>query len=255
MDPLLIFVIFGIVFALLFGAVIGYLIANMRKKEVETDKVERPEKQTARPSAASESVALPPAMLTNRTQEDFHPVVCLWRNRQTGKIATEIKGKLYLDPTPLSLEARRKLQDILSEWELWVDLSKRDLVERLRDEYKTEEQPEPVETKPEEKVSPLPSEVAAGAIPSGRREAAVEKPAGLKPMSIVEQIDEILQAKLAASPIENRAIRLIEEENQGVSVWVGLTRYNSIDEVEDEEAFKIIQSAVAEWEKQSGQKR
>ncbi|RQV99250.1 hypothetical protein EH221_00495 [bacterium] len=71
----------------------------------------------------------------------------------------------------------------------------------------------------------------------------------------MEQIDEILQAKLAASPIENRAIRLIEEENQGVSVWVGLTRYNSIDEVEDEEAFKIIQSAVAEWEKQSGQKR
>ena len=73
-------------------------------------------------------------------------------------------------------------------------------------------------------------------------------------MSIVEQIDEILQEMLTASATENRAIRLIEEPNQGVSVWIGLTRYHSIDEVEDPDALQIIQAAVSEWEKRSGEK-
>ena len=77
----------------------------------------------------------------------------------------------------------------------------------------------------------------------------------VKSKSIVEQIDEILQKKLAASATENRAIRLVESQNKGVVVWVGLQHYNGIDEVPDPEVIALIRSAVAEWEQLTGSRR
>jgi len=68
-------------------------------------------------------------------------------------------------------------------------------------------------------------------------------------LSIVEQIDEILQARLSGTPLAERAIRLQPSPEGGVIVWVGLQKFAGVEEVADPDVQAIIRAATAEWEK------
>ena len=76
---------------------------------------------------------------------------------------------------------------------------------------------------------------------------APEKPAAL--LSIVGQIDEILQARLANSPLAGRGIRLQESPDGSVFVWVGVQKFDGVGDVTDPEVQAIIRAATTEWEK------
>jgi hypothetical protein len=64
----------------------------------------------------------------------------------------------------------------------------------------------------------------------------------------VSQIDSLLQARLAGTPLEERGIFLAQSPEGGVAVYVGLTRYNGIDEVPDAQIKAAIRAAISEWE-------
>ena len=66
--------------------------------------------------------------------------------------------------------------------------------------------------------------------------------------SIVTQIDTILQARLAGTPLEDRGVFLAQSPEGGVMVYVGLTKYTGIDDVPDPEIKAAIRSAITEWE-------
>jgi hypothetical protein len=85
-------------------------------------------------------------------------------------------------------------------------------------------------------VAPKPATIA--------KEDRPAAPAG----SMVDQIDAILQAHLARTPLEERGIFLTQSPEGGVNVYVGLTRYGGIDEVPDPEVKAAIRAAVTEWE-------
>lgn len=70
-----------------------------------------------------------------------------------------------------------------------------------------------------------------------------------KPSSIAAQIDEILQEMIDGTPLESKGIRLFESPTKGLIVLVGMTQFNSVDEVTDEEVRKTIHAAVSEWER------
>jgi hypothetical protein len=72
------------------------------------------------------------------------------------------------------------------------------------------------------------------------------------PKSIAVQIDEILQEKLALSPLKDRGIRLMEMPNRGVVVLVGLETYDGVGEVPDPEIQALLKECVAEWENRRG---
>jgi len=71
-------------------------------------------------------------------------------------------------------------------------------------------------------------------------------------MSIVEQVDEILQELLESSTLRGKNIRLTEMPNKGVTVWVGNEYYDGINAVPDEEVKRIIRQAVKKWEESTG---
>ena len=66
--------------------------------------------------------------------------------------------------------------------------------------------------------------------------------------SIVGQIDSILQQRLAGTPLESRGVFLAQSPEGGVNVYVGLTRYNGVDDVPDSEVKAAIRAAISEWE-------
>ena len=68
-------------------------------------------------------------------------------------------------------------------------------------------------------------------------------------LSIVQQIDTVLQEHLATSPLAGRGIRLQESIQGGVEVYVGLQKFETVDDVPDAEIKAAIRSAIAEWEK------
>jgi hypothetical protein len=71
-------------------------------------------------------------------------------------------------------------------------------------------------------------------------------------LSIVEQVDEVLQELLESSLLKGRNIRLTELPNKGVTVWVGNEYYDGINAVPDEDVKRIIRQAVKKWEESSG---
>jgi hypothetical protein len=64
----------------------------------------------------------------------------------------------------------------------------------------------------------------------------------------VSQIDSVLQARLEGTSLGDRGIFLTQSPEGGVIVYVGLTRYNGVDEVPDPEIKAAIRAAISEWE-------
>ncbi len=68
-------------------------------------------------------------------------------------------------------------------------------------------------------------------------------------ISIVAMIDEVLQKKLAGTPLADKKIRLEEGAIGEVVVFIDKERYPGIDSVPDEQIKAIIRAAITEWEK------
>ena len=62
------------------------------------------------------------------------------------------------------------------------------------------------------------------------------------------QIDSVLQARLEGTALADRGIFLTQSPEGGVIVYVGLTRYNGVDDVPDPEIKAAIRAAISEWE-------
>ncbi len=82
------------------------------------------------------------------------------------------------------------------------------------------------------------------------RERAVER-APLeevkKSASMIEQINDILQRKMAEAPGASRGVRLLEGAGGVLRVFIGLQSYN-LEDVPDADVKRMIREAVAEWE-------
>jgi len=68
-----------------------------------------------------------------------------------------------------------------------------------------------------------------------------------KPLSMIEQIDEILQRKMTELAGAPRGVRLVEGAGGSLRVFIGVQSY-AFEDVPDAEVKSIIREAVAEWE-------
>jgi hypothetical protein len=82
---------------------------------------------------------------------------------------------------------------------------------------------------------------------SPAKKPEVEK--SIASLSIVQQIDFILQEHMVNTPLAKRGIRLQESPQGGVEVYVGLQKFHTVDDVPDEIVKTTIRAAIAEWEK------
>lgn len=78
--------------------------------------------------------------------------------------------------------------------------------------------------------------------------AQAELDKSIRAMSIVNQIDTVLQARLVGTPLEKAGIRLQESPEGGVEVIVGIETFPTVDDVRDAVIKREIRAAIAEWE-------
>jgi hypothetical protein len=64
----------------------------------------------------------------------------------------------------------------------------------------------------------------------------------------VAQIDSILQSQIAGTPLIEKGIRLQESPEGGVIVWVGMSKFQGVEDVPDEQIKAAIRAAISVWE-------
>jgi hypothetical protein len=171
---------------------------------------------------------------------------------ENGSFALDLDGT-RVNPLSLSSDQRRRLVDMLNIMRPWLE--GRSAPGTSTKASATPIQPQstsvsdrldtfagaPVQNRPapppiSQPVASRPSTIAKEDRPSA--------PAN----SIVSQIDSVLQARLEGTPLGERGIFLTQSPEGGVMVYVGLTRYNGVDDVPDPAIKAAIRDAISEWE-------
>lgn len=208
--------------ALIIGWVIGFFDSNMRTAQ----KIKAAEQQAQiKLEEAQKKIAQTEQRLAQESHVPAAPVVAddpslLRLKKLGGRYALELDGQPM--PSALPADKKKRLIELLSLIRPWLETA----------------QPEP--------PAP-PKEAAAGSSAQPQPAAVEEKP--FSGLSMIGQINTILQTRLAATRFAKSGIRIQDSIHGGVQVYVGLQKYDAIDDVPDLEIKAEIRAAVAEWEK------
>jgi len=234
----------GLVFVYIFGLYEGRGQGyKKRKAEEQSEKKDQPA----------------PAAPTTVTVDD--PGLLRIKN-EGGSFALDLDG-VRVNPLSLSADQRKRLIDMLNIMRPWLEgrsapapnpsmntmpppapSQPTSISQRLETfgGAPTENKPVPVQPMPPP-VKPI-SQPAASRPPTIAKEDRPSAPAN----SIVSQIDSVLQARLEGTALAERGIFLTQSPEGGVNVYVGLTRYNGVDDVPDPDIKAAIRAAISEWE-------
>jgi hypothetical protein len=179
-----------------------------------------------------------------RALSDSEHAIRLWREGKEKRLVVEIGGVSHYRGSELHADQSRVVSDLIKELQAWLGSA-----------------PAPAEepkiVPPEAKPATL-EEGSSGTSLNplkifGRSLQPMEKtPSDTADLSIVAQIDEILQEKLVDTKFEEKGIRLVEGPDQSMVIQVGLQSFNEIDAVPNEQVRQLIRLSVAEWEKNLG---
>lgn len=232
-PPPVLFLSIGVLVGMAIGWVIGFIDSNNRtSKKIEAAEtraenaiVEAEQKIASIRASEVVNVMDDPGLL-RLTQRDNIPFL-------------EMDGSA-LNIKSVSAEQKRRLIELLTHIRPWVE-GGQPVAAPIK--------PPPAVSSPVNAVPGQPPVSSSG--PSSTQPLPAVKPPeekNIRLLSIVAQIDSVLQSRLVDTPLAQRGIRLTESVVGGVEVYVGLDKYPSIDEVPDMTIQSAIRHAIAEWE-------
>ena len=161
---------------------------------------------------------------------------------ESGYVTLDLDGT-RVDTSAMTAEQRKRLIEMLNLMRPWLE--GKPVAAPARPATPASQPPSIVETSQATPLPPPPPpQPVASRTPVLAKEDRPIAPAG----SIVSQIDSILQARIAGTPIEDKGVFLAQSQEGGVMVYVGLTKYTGIDDVPDPEIKAAIRAAITEWE-------
>ncbi len=212
------------------GWVIGFLDSNLRTakkiKEAETNaeiKIREAERKISSGSSSSPVAQDNPGLLRLKNEN--------------GRYIVEIDG------TPvdraLAPEKKKRLIELITIFRPWLDGGQASQVV-------SQPVTPPVQTQPI--AAPVQEIISRPLQPVSLTAKKPEPEKNIASLSIVQQIDTVLQARLVDTPLANQGIRLQESPHGEVEVYVGLQKYHAVDDVPDTFVKSEIRGAIADWE-------
>ena len=170
-----------------------------------------------------------------------------------GDLRLKMDGQ-RVNTSTLDAEQRKRLIAILTQMRPWLEAPKPAppppqpqpapaTTQNATSEQKTS--PPQVASSSKKTITPAPAADERPTAPPPAEDDDEPAPAS---QSLVAQIDSVLQARLAGTELAEKGIRLQESPEGGVLVWVGISKYESIDAVPDEQIKSTLRAAIKEWE-------
>lgn len=229
------------IFAFLIGAAAGWWLgvrfgSKSKDQPVEKPVITEPQKDSS--------------------QRDATEILRFIREQGGGALVMEMRGKVYRKAQELTDVERKNLARFGQDWLKWLGVPAPQPIAMVDNN-------EPVQKESEAELQSASSELGEQPLPRTAESAARQgraRPATpaapvedvVAPTSIVAQIDEILQELIPLSPLADRNIKLTEDPNQGVAVWVDNQCFLGVDGVPDPDVRALLRKAAQEWEKRSG---
>jgi hypothetical protein len=176
--------------------------------------------------------------------------ILLWHDSEGGNLIVDLDGSTFIRANEMRPDQRSKLETCYSQLKRFLgvqDTGPRPIptaspVVKSVEDFSIPEVPiEPIPAKISFETIVLPAALAG----KGGKKAAPEP---IKPLSIVGEIDEILQNMIAGTPLLERGLQLVETPNHTIAVWIDHHQYESIDAVPDPDVQQVIHTAVKKWE-------
>jgi hypothetical protein len=241
------------------------VIRGMRRTDMENKKQIVEEGEKPGPSQLQQSTNL-------------ESVARFWYDPVRGNPVVEIDDQMFRKAGDLSLEQYRRLVDSLEDIRQWLGIPSQESAP-VRSMPETSEQIDAPSQPPQEpgRITPTPTPETSSLeqeahFQETRRESmsggmsGEPVPASMSPinvfarallprsetqtpnLNVVAQINAILQEKLEDTPLKQRGIRLVEQPDHSMVVMIGLKKYESVEDVPDEQVKTVIRQAVSEWE-------
>lgn len=265
-----------LVFILILGAAIGlamiglalYMIRTEKEKAPkETESAKTPAQADSAPEPASPAAPTPTLVLSEaegppRTQTPTSqfdpPMLELARllRAPDGTLVVEADGKRYSHRFDIAdANVGRRLLGALDEFQKFLRT----------------DQPRPASpfAASAATLTPLPPRSQSGPRPPAIQEAAqrplikpsmnpleqirilreMEKQPEIKPKPFLEEIDELIQEKVAATPLTGRGLKVAASPTGLALFWIDGHAYEGIDQLPDAAARALVQEVIKEWEK------
>jgi hypothetical protein len=233
--------------ALLVGMGIGYVDSNNRTAKKIAQAEERSELAIQQAKGEAERAVM--SAQAARAAAEAKPtlpgttLLRLWLD-SSDRPALDLDGQ-RVDTDPISVPDRKRLLALVTVMRPWIE-GRPAAPSPAPAQSATPASTPSATPRPMTPPTPAPAPAPTGkSVPAAKKKD--EKP--VAPTSIVGQIDEILQARLANTPLAAQGIRLTESPEGAVIVWVGLQKFAGVGEVTDPKVQAIIHAAIAEWEK------
>ncbi len=168
---------------------------------------------------------------------------------ENGRLTLELDG-VRVNTSAITIDQRKRLVEMLNAMRPWLEgkpastpIHRTPPPQPLPSADDRQGTPAIVIAPPRNDMQP---QASASKPSSSTKKKDVESEAA--PTSIVGQINAILQTRILNTPLETKGVSLMESSTGGVNVYVGIQRYEAIDDVPDEEIRATIRAAIAEWE-------
>ena len=243
MDPIIL--IFVAIVAVCVGFILGFLARVLTHQGSDTKDMK----------------AGPKSKGKKTLHRSWIEVANLWRDRRDGRLIFQIEDKHYKRGDELTKRERAILLKVVMDFYRWLEPPSSEQaknaggnIQNIPDRDSAPGTPAS-ETNQEVSIEELTTaepevQLSSSMIRSAFINANVATPETQAP-SMVAQVDRILQDKLEAANMQKWAVRLTEVPNHGMVVWVGMERYEWLDEVPYKRVRDIIRESVAEWERRT----
>jgi len=169
--------------------------------------------------------------------------ILLWHDRSGGNLIVDIDGATFTELNQMRNDQRSRLETCYGQLKRFLGIQ-----EPVAQPAAGKSRLQPPIQKPPSETPVVPAVESVQPVPVklSLTKKVVTEP--IKPLSIVAEIDEILQSSIEATPLAERGLKLLETPSHTISVCIDKQQYQSIDEVPDLNIQEIIHAAVRKWE-------